>query len=122
MAGRRADRAALSVQRPPAEVAALGDDDAFGLVQGAVKTRRSATGASQFGVDLARQGIQGRVGAPDLPPFDDDVWELYDGATDWTQAHDLASEMPDKLHELQRLWLIEAVKYNVLPLDDRAAE
>jgi hypothetical protein len=29
---------------------------------------------------------------------------------------------PDKLHELQRLWLIEAVKYNVLPLDDRAAE
>ena len=33
----------------------------------AVKTRRSATGASQFGVDLARQGIQGRVGTPDPP-------------------------------------------------------
>ncbi len=30
--------------------------------------------------------------------------------------------MPDKLHELQRLWLIEAVKYNVVPLDDRLAE
>ena len=30
--------------------------------------------------------------------------------------------MPEKLHELQRLWLIEAVKYNVLPLDDRFAE
>jgi len=30
--------------------------------------------------------------------------------------------MPEKLHELQRLWLIEAVRYNVLPLDDRAAE
>ena len=30
--------------------------------------------------------------------------------------------MPEKLHELQRLWLIEAVKYNVLPLDDRAVE
>ena len=30
--------------------------------------------------------------------------------------------MPDKLHELQRLWLIEATRYNVLPLDDRAAE
>jgi arylsulfatase A-like enzyme len=57
-----------------------------------------------------------------LVAFDDDVWELYDGTTDWTQAHDLASQMPDKLHELQRLWLIEAVKYNVLPLDDRAAE
>jgi arylsulfatase len=30
--------------------------------------------------------------------------------------------MPEKLHELQRLWLIEATRYNVLPLDDRAAE
>jgi arylsulfatase len=57
-----------------------------------------------------------------LPAFDDDVWELYDGNEDWTQAHDLAREQPDKLHELQRLWLIEASKYNVLPLDDRRAE
>ncbi|MFB7375232.1 arylsulfatase [Streptomyces sp. NPDC056222] len=54
--------------------------------------------------------------------FDDDVWELYDGSTDPTQAHDLAAEMPDKLHELQRLWLIEAARFNVLPLDDRTAE
>ena len=57
-----------------------------------------------------------------LPAFDDDVWELYDGTKDWTQAHDLAKEMPKKLHELQRLWLIEATKYNVLPLDDRRVE
>jgi arylsulfatase len=56
------------------------------------------------------------------PAFDDDVWELYDGNKDWTQAHDLAKEMPEKLHELQRLWLIEAAKYNVLPLDDRSVE
>jgi arylsulfatase len=55
-------------------------------------------------------------------PLDDDVWELYDGSLDWTQSHDLAQEMPDKLHELQRLWLIEAARYNVLPLDDRTAE
>ena len=54
-----------------------------------------------------------------LPAFDDDVWELYDTTVDWTQAHDLARENPIKLHELQRLWLIEAVKYNVVPLDDR---
>ncbi len=58
----------------------------------------------------------------DLPAFDDDVWELYDGNKDWSQAHDLSKEMPEKLHELQRLWLIEAVKYNVLPLDDRQVE
>jgi arylsulfatase A-like enzyme len=62
------------------------------------------------------------LGQVKLTAFDDDVWELYDGTADWTQAHDLARQNPDKLHELQRLWLIEAVKYNVLPLDDRAAE
>jgi arylsulfatase A-like enzyme len=52
------------------------------------------------------------------PAFDDDVWELYDTTKDWTQANDLSKQMPEKLHELQRLWLIEAVRYNVLPLDD----
>ena len=41
----------------------------------------------------------------DCPPFDDDVWELYDTNTDWTQAHDLAAEQPEKLAELQRLFL-----------------
>ena len=53
------------------------------------------------------------------PAFDDDVWELYDTSKDWSQANDLAKQMPEKLHELQRLWLIEATRYNVLPLDDR---
>ena len=57
-----------------------------------------------------------------VPAFDDDVWELYDTNTDWSQAHDLAKEHPGKLAELQRLWLIEAVKYNVVPLDDRFVE
>ena len=55
------------------------------------------------------------------PPFDDDVWELYDTNKDWSQANDLSKAMPDKLHELQRLWLIEAVRYNVLPLDDNVS-
>ena len=57
----------------------------------------------------------------DQPSLEDDVWELY-GPDDWTQAHDLAAENPQKLAELQRLWLIEAVKYNVVPLDDRSFE
>ena len=56
------------------------------------------------------------------PAFDDDVWELYDTSKDWSQAKNLANEMPEKLHELQRLWQIEATRYNVLPLDDRGAE
>jgi len=57
-----------------------------------------------------------------LPAFDDDIWELYDGNNDWTQAHDLAADDPARLAALQRLWLIEAVKNNVLPIDDRRFE
>jgi hypothetical protein len=37
-------------------------------------------------------------------------------------AHDLAAELPDKLYELQRLWLTEAIRHDVLPLDDRRVE
>jgi arylsulfatase A-like enzyme len=54
--------------------------------------------------------------------LDDDVWELYDTNRDWSQANDLAKEMPQKLHELERLWLIEATRYKVLPIDDRSVE
>ena len=57
-----------------------------------------------------------------VPAFDDDLWELYDGNTDYSQARDLAAEHPEMLAKLQRLWLIEATKYNVLPMDDRTAE
>jgi arylsulfatase len=56
------------------------------------------------------------------PAFDDDVWELYDTGVDWTQFEDLAAEQPERLHELQRLFLIEATRNSVLPLDDRVAE
>jgi hypothetical protein len=56
------------------------------------------------------------------PPLSEDVWELYDTTKDWSQAHNLATEMPDKLAELKRLFDLEASKYNVFPLDDRKAE
>ena len=61
---------------------------------------------------------QHAVGDGPKPALDDDVWELY-APDDWTQAHDLAKENPREAGELQRLFLIEAAKYNVLPLDDR---
>jgi arylsulfatase len=61
------------------------------------------------------------VMVPQLPAYDDDVWELY-GPDDWTQSRDLAKEQPEKLRDLQRQFLIEAAKYNVLPLDDRRVE
>ncbi|HET7854834.1 MAG TPA: arylsulfatase [Gaiellaceae bacterium] len=57
----------------------------------------------------------------EAPALADDVWELY-GPDDWTQAHDLADEHREKLAELQSLFLDEARKYNVLPLDDRRVE
>jgi len=57
-----------------------------------------------------------------LPAFDDDIWELYDGSSDYSQARNLVADHPEMLAKLQRLWLIEATKYNVLPLDDRGAE
>ena len=57
----------------------------------------------------------------ELPPLTEDVWELY-APDDWTQAHDLAAGQPEKLAELQALFILEAGKYNVFPLDDRRAE
>jgi arylsulfatase len=55
-------------------------------------------------------------------PLDDDVWELYDTNKDWSQSNDLVKQMPAKLRELQRLWIIEATRYKVLPIDDRLVE
>ena len=56
------------------------------------------------------------------PAFDDDIWELYDTSVDWTQFEDVSAQYPERLHELQRLFLIEATRNDVLPLDDRVAE
>jgi len=55
-------------------------------------------------------------------PLADDIWELYDTRTDFSLANDLAANNPGKLKELQDLFLKEAVKYSVLPLDDRLQE
>jgi hypothetical protein len=54
--------------------------------------------------------------------FDKDKWELYNTAEDFSCANDLAAKNPDKLKEMQGTFLTEAVKYNVLPLDDRVYE
>jgi arylsulfatase len=54
--------------------------------------------------------------------FDEDVWELYNIEKDYSQAVDLAKKHPERVRELQDLFMAEAAKYNVLPLDDRFAE
>ena len=54
--------------------------------------------------------------------FENDTWELYDTRNDFSLANDLAAKIPEKLKEMQALFLQEAVKYSVLPLDDRVLE
>jgi arylsulfatase len=54
--------------------------------------------------------------------FEADVWELYDTRRDFSLANDLAAQQPAKLKELQALFLQEAARYQVLPLDDRSLE
>lgn len=49
------------------------------------------------------------------------TWELYDLNADWTQANDLAATNPDKLRELQALFMTEAARHQVLPLDNSLA-
>jgi arylsulfatase A-like enzyme len=51
-----------------------------------------------------------------------DIWELYDTRTDFSLANDLAGSNPAKLKELQGLFMKEAIKYRVLPIDDRTLE
>jgi len=54
--------------------------------------------------------------------LENDKWELYDTRTDFSLTNDLASKNPEKLKEMQVLFIKEAVKYSVLPIDDRGIE
>ena len=54
--------------------------------------------------------------------LENDKWELYDTRTDFSLANDLAAKNPEKLKEMQELFMKEAVKYSVLPIDDRVLE
>jgi arylsulfatase len=55
-------------------------------------------------------------------PLDQDVWELYDVDKDFSESENVAAQNPAKLKELQALFMTEAAKYNVLPIDDRSFE
>ena len=52
----------------------------------------------------------------------EDIWELYDTSTDFSLVNDLSKKHPEKLKELQALFLKEAEKNQVLPIDDRTVE
>jgi arylsulfatase len=55
-------------------------------------------------------------------PLQQDIWELYDTTQDFSLCNNLASKNPAKLKEMQDLFISEAKKYNVLPIDDRTLE
>ncbi|TDD90648.1 arylsulfatase [Saccharopolyspora karakumensis] len=71
---------------------------------------------------VTRHRIPWMMAAPVLSSFDDDVWELYDTNTDWSQSRDLAEKHPERLAELQNRFVVEAARHNVFPLDDRLTE
>ena len=58
------------------------------------------------------------LGTTPLPPVEQYKWELYNVADDFSQANDLAAKEPDKLKAMQALFLTEAAKYQVFPLDN----
>jgi len=55
-------------------------------------------------------------------PLLEDVWELYDVRADFSLSNNVAAENPQKLEELQAIFMKEAEKYHVLPIDDRTLE
>ena len=72
---------------------------------------------------VTKHGTPGELVGRKTVALDDDVWELYDTNKDWSQANNLAKEMPEKLHELQRLWLIEATRVTAeIDVPEKGAE
>ena len=57
-----------------------------------------------------------------LPPLESDVWDLYNVHEDFSLSNNLAAESPEQLKEMQDLFMYEAQKYHVLPIDDRSIE
>ena len=55
-------------------------------------------------------------------PLEDDVWDLYNTREDFSLTNNLAKKYPDRLKEMQDLFMAEAQKYHVLPIDDRVVE
>jgi arylsulfatase len=51
--------------------------------------------------------------------FEEDIWELYNVAKDFSECHDVSAQFPDKLQELKELWWVEAQRNQVLPLNNQ---
>jgi len=96
---------------------------AYSFTDGAAKTRKRAQYYEMLGSRaIWADGWKAITWHKKDIPWDEDKWELYHTDADFTESNDLAASQPEKLKELQELWLAEAKKYDVLPLDDRRYE
>jgi arylsulfatase A-like enzyme len=125
-AGIKAPKVVNGVEQKPLEGVSM----LYSFNDGATKSHRTVQYFEMFG----NRGIyqdgwmattrHGRLpwGTESPGGFDDDPWELYNVAEDFSQADNLAAKHPEKVKALQAAFLVEAKKYNVLPLDDRLSE
>jgi arylsulfatase len=102
----------------------------YTFADGSAKDRRTTQYFEMFGnraiyhdgwVAATRHSIPWLM-VPKLPAFTEDRWELYNVAEDFSEANDLAAQNPQKLKELQDVFVKEAIRNHVFPLDDRRAE
>lgn len=68
---------------------------------------------------IYKDGWKAQAYHNDGKSFDDDKWELFHIAEDWSEAKDLAAKYPEKLTELKEVFHQEALKYNIYPLKGR---
>lgn len=73
-------------------------------------------------IACSRSGVPWETGGRTLDGLKNATWELYNIDQDFSQATDLATSEPNRLKDLQDLFIVEAKKHNVLPLDPRLAE
>ena len=96
---------------------------AYSFTDGAARTRKRSQYYEMLGSRaIWADGWKAVTWHKKDSPWDDDKWELYHAEVDFTESNDLAASRPEKLKELQDLWMEEAKKYDVLPLDDRRYE
>lgn len=112
----------LELLNVPCDAPMEGSSFAATVKDKAAKTDKSVQYFEMFGHrGLWHDGWKAVAFHPPGTPFDDDVWELYHLAEDFSECSDLANAEPERLAKMQALWWEQARANKVLPLDDRFA-
>jgi len=112
--------------KPPVEIAGCpqmpieGESFVRSIADAAAPSKSSPQYFEMFGHrGLWHDGWKAVAYHPPGTPFENDKWELFHLAKDFSEVGDLALREPARLAELIKIWWSEAEKHNVLPLDDR---